>query len=83
MPCSQCELLETIRYDRIKQYTKLYEERKRSPSKRGELTRKMHVIEKELNQAWRQLDLHRRSHTQANAQGVDDLATRARHSKGN
>jgi hypothetical protein len=68
MPCSQCELLETIRYDRIKQYCGLFEERKRSRSKRAELTRKMQVIEKELNQAWRQLDLHRRSHGPANAE---------------
>jgi hypothetical protein len=65
MPCSQCELLETIRYDRIKQYCTLFEERKRSRSKQAELTRKIQVIEKELNQAWRQLDLHRRSHSSA------------------
>jgi HPt (histidine-containing phosphotransfer) domain-containing protein len=68
MPCSQCELLETIRYDRIKQYCRLFEERKRSRSKRSELTRKIEVIEKELNQAWRQLDLHRRSHATESAQ---------------
>jgi HPt (histidine-containing phosphotransfer) domain-containing protein len=67
MPCSQCELMETIRYDRIKQYCRLFEQRKRSPAKRAELTRKIEVIEKELNQAWRQLDLHRRSHTPASA----------------
>jgi HPt (histidine-containing phosphotransfer) domain-containing protein len=59
--------METIRYDRIKQYCRLFEERKRSRAKRAELTRKIEVIEKELNQAWRQLDLHRRRHTPASA----------------
>jgi len=67
MPCSQCELLETIRYDRIKQYCLLFEERKRSRSRREELTRKIQVIEKELNQAWVQLDRHRRSHAPVEA----------------
>ena len=62
MECRQCELLETIRYDRIKQYCKLFDERKRVPRRSVELTRKIHVIEQELNQAWRGLDVHRRSH---------------------
>jgi hypothetical protein len=67
--CSQCQLLETIRYDRIKQYCRLFEERQRSPAKAVELARKIHAIEQELNQAWRQLDLHRRSHASSTAKG--------------
>jgi hypothetical protein len=62
MQCRQCELLESIRYDRIKQYCKLFEERKHVPRKAVELTREIEVIELELNQAWRGLDRHRRSH---------------------
>jgi hypothetical protein len=62
MECRQCELLETIRYDRIKRYCKFFEERKRVSGKAVELTRKIQVIELELNDAWRRLDLHRRTH---------------------
>jgi hypothetical protein len=69
MDCRQCELLETIRYDRIKQYCRLFEERKRMPGKAAALTRKIQVIEQELNQAWRKLDLHRRSHSSVAAKG--------------
>ena len=61
--------METIRYDRIKQYCRLFEERKRMPGKAVDLTRKIQVIEQELNQAWRELDLHRRSHATVAANG--------------
>jgi hypothetical protein len=70
MECRQCELLETIRFDRIKRYCQCFEERKRVSAK-AELTRKIQVIELELNDAWRRLDLHRRTHELVTSRCVD------------
>jgi hypothetical protein len=62
MDCDQCQLLESIRYNLIKRYCQLFEERKRTPAKATVLTPKIEDAEWELNQAWRELDIHRRSH---------------------
>lgn len=62
MFCERCELLEAIREDRIKKFVALIEERKRHPQRREELMDKVNVIIIELNEAWKRLDEHRRSH---------------------
>lgn len=62
MVCDECELLQTIRDDRIKKFVALREERKRYPDRSEELTDKLNVIVVELNEAWKRLDQHRRGH---------------------
>jgi hypothetical protein len=62
MDCGRCQYLESIRYDRIRKYCDLFEERKTLPAEAAGLTQKIEAVERELNQAWRELDLHRRSH---------------------
>jgi len=62
MTCERCELLESIRYDRIKKCVALYDLRERKPDRAQEITKQINAIEVELNEAWRKLDQHRRTH---------------------
>ena len=62
MDCSRCELLESIRYDRIRKYCDFFQERKRMAAKASGHTPILEAVERELNEAWRELDLHRRIH---------------------
>jgi hypothetical protein len=62
MDCSRCELLESIRYDRIRKYCGLVEERKRISHGAAGFSPMIEAVECEVNEAWRELDLHRRIH---------------------
>ncbi len=62
MDCERCHLLESVRYERIREYCDVFEERKHRPAMAAELASKIDAVERQLNQAWQELDLHRRTH---------------------
>jgi hypothetical protein len=62
MACERCELLEVIRNDRIKKFVALVDDRKRHLDQHEQLTTEINMVVIELNEAWKRLDRHRRSH---------------------
>jgi len=62
MACERCQLFETIRYDRIKRYVALNELRRLKPERAEEIKRQIASVEIELNEAWKNLEQHRRAH---------------------
>lgn len=62
--CERCQLFEAIRYDRIKRYVALLDLRRLKPERAEEVKRQIAAVEIEINEAWKNLDRHRRGHAE-------------------